>query len=67
MTVRLDVPAIRKMMAEKRLTSAATARLMGISPQAFSAAMGRGTFTHINAALLADALGVEFEDVQKGV
>lgn len=65
MTVRLDTTAIKKAMAEKRMTTAALARLMGCKPQNVGLMINRGTCSHINAALIADALGVEIEEIWK--
>ncbi len=67
MTVKLDMQVVAKRMAERRMTGAALAKLIGISPQAFSAIRCRGTCSHINAALIADALGVKLEDIWKEV
>ena len=65
MNVRLDTMLVKKRMGDKRMTNTELARLMGISRQAVSMMMGRGTCSHINAALIADALGMEFEDIVK--
>ena len=65
MTVRLDTTAIKKAMAKKRLTTAALARLCGIAPQNASTILTRGTCSHITAALIADALGVDIESIWK--
>ncbi len=63
MTIRLDKKAIKKAMAEKRLTTAALARLMGHKPQNVGLMLNRGTCSTVNAGLLADALGVDIEEI----
>lgn len=65
MTVRLDTVAIKKAMAEKRLTSTALAKLCGMSRQNMSTIMTRGTCSHINAALIADALHMSVDEIWK--
>ena len=65
MILRLDVPKVHRRMAELRLTQNVVAERMQISPQALSTALARGTFSHINAFRLAQALGVQFEEVCK--
>lgn len=65
MTVRLDTTAIKKAMAEKRLTGRSLAALVGISPQAVYGIFAKGRCSHINAALIADALGVDIEEIWK--
>ena len=65
MTVRLDTTAIKMAMAEKRLTGKGLAELVGISPQAFSGIFAKERCSHITAALIADALGVEIEKIWK--
>lgn len=65
MSVRLNRVAIQKIMGEKNLTGSAVAREMGVSNSALSAALLRGTYSHINAVKLAKALGVKYEDVLK--
>lgn len=63
MSVRLNRVAIQKVMGEKNLTGSAVAREMGISNSALSAALLRGTYSHINAVKLAKALGVPYESI----
>ena len=63
MSVRLDKTAIQRIMGEKNLTGKALADKMGFSDSALSAALGRGTFSHINAVKLANALDVPYEEV----
>ena len=67
MSLRLDVPAVHRRMAELHLTQNGVAERMGISPQALSVALSRGTFSHINVFRLAEALGMRYEDVYKEV
>lgn len=63
MSVKLNKKHIQYLMGERMLTGKALAEKMGISPQALSIALGRETFSHINAAKLADALGVPYTEV----
>lgn len=65
MSVRIDRTAIQRIMGEKNLTGKALASKMGFSDSALSAALRRGTFSHINAVKLAAALGVPYEAVLK--
>ena len=65
MVIRLDVKAIRRLMVEKRLTGAALARLAGCKPQHISLVLNRGTCNITTAGLMADALGVDVEDIWK--
>lgn len=65
MIVKLRVMAIKKLMGEKRMTATALAKLCGMSRQNMSTVLNRGTCSVTNAYLLADALGVEFEEIVK--
>lgn len=63
MSVRLNKTAIQRLMGERGLTGRALAQQMGMSDQALSAALLRGTFSHINAVKLSTALGVAYEEI----
>lgn len=65
MSLRLDVPAIHRRMAELHLTQSAVAERMNVSKQSLSVALSRGTFSHINAFRLAQALGMQYEEVYR--
>ncbi len=65
MSVRIDRTAIQRIMGEKGMTGRVLADKMGFSAQALSAALSRGTFSHINAVKLAAALDVPYEEVLK--
>lgn len=65
MNIRLNIPVIKKLMGEKRMTATALSKLSGISRQSISTLMYRGTAKPETAALIADALGVEIEDIWK--
>lgn len=65
MGIKLNIPIIKKLMGEKRLTATALSRLSGISRQAISTIMYRGTAKPETAALIADALGVDIEEIWK--
>ena len=65
MMISLNIPAIKKLMGEKRMTATKLSRLSGISRQAISVMMYRGTAKPDTAALIADALGVEIEEIWK--
>ena len=65
MIVRLHIMTIKKLMGEKRMTATALSKLCGVSRQNISTILNRGTCSVTNAYLLADALGVEFEDIVK--
>lgn len=61
--MKLNVPAIKKLMAEKRMSITALAKLSGISRQSISTILARGTCSIVNAGIIADALGMEIEDI----
>lgn len=63
MIVNLNIPVIKKLMAEKRMTGVELAKLTGISRQNISTILRRGTCSIKNGGLLADALGVEIEEI----
>nr|MBQ4456588.1 helix-turn-helix transcriptional regulator [Clostridia bacterium] len=65
MIVKLDITAIKKLMVEQRMTGVALAKLTGISRQNISTILRRGTCSSKNVGLLADALGVEIEEIWK--
>lgn len=63
MNVKLDVMTIKKGMVEKRLTGAKLAALSGLSRNSISTILTRGTCAVVNAGVIADALGMEIEDI----
>lgn len=63
--MKLNVPIIKKMMANKRMTHAELGRLAGISRQSISIILTRGTCSLKNGGLIADALGVDVEEIWK--
>lgn len=63
--MKLDTFTIKKHMANKRLTVADLARLMGIARQNLSTILTRGTCSIINAGRIADALNVPIEEICK--
>lgn len=63
MSVRLNVPAIKKLLAEKSLTASALARLSGVSRNSISTILNRGTCSAVNAGKLAKALDVDIEAI----
>lgn len=65
MSVKLNKTNIQRLMGEQGMTGRALAQKMEMSDQALSVALARGTFSHINAVKLANALGVAYEDVLK--
>ncbi len=67
MVVQIDKTAVLRIMGAQEMTGKALAEKMGLTPQALSIALNRETFSHINAAKLADALGVPYEAVLKEV
>ena len=65
MTVRLDTAAIKKAMAEKRLTGRSLAALVGITPQSVYSLFAKERCSHITAALIADALHMSVDEIWK--
>lgn len=61
--MKLNVPAIKKMMAMKRMTQIELGKLSGISRTTLNSILCRGTCTVINAGKLADALGVDVSEI----
>ena len=65
MNIKLDALAIKKFMAEKRMTTAELARLSGINSNTITRATKRGTCTVKTAGLIAAALDVSVEEIWK--
>lgn len=63
MNMYLRINTIRKLMAKNRLTQKALATLVGMHPQNISKILQRGTCSLKTGGLLADALGVEIEEI----
>lgn len=61
--MKLNVPAIKKIMANKRMTQKDLSNLSGLKPSAVSAILCRGTCTVKNGGLIADALGVDVSEI----
>lgn len=61
--MKLNVPAIKKLMANKRMTQKELSDLTGLKPSAVSAIFCRGTCSVKNGGLIAYALGVQIEDI----
>ncbi len=61
--MKLDVRTIKVYMANKRMTVAELARLMGIARQNLSTILTRGTCSIVNAGRIADALNVDVEEI----
>ena len=61
--MKLNVPAIKRLMAQQRLTQEALGQLAGLSRVGVSTILTRGTCTVINAGKLADALGVDVSEI----
>jgi len=62
--VKLNIPAIKKLMANKRMTQKELGALCGFkSSGSISAILCRGTCSVKNGGLIADALGVQVEDI----
>lgn len=65
MNIKLDTLAIKKLMAEKRMTTAEFARLAGINSYTITRAIKRGTCTVKTVGLIAAALDVSVEEIWK--
>lgn len=65
MILKLNIPAIKKLMAYKGLSNTALSNLTGISRQNISTILQRGTCSLKNGGLLAHALGADIEEIWK--
>lgn len=65
MTVQLNIPAIKKLLATEALTNIDLSERSGISRQNVSTILRRGTCSTITAGRLARALGVGVETIWK--
>ena len=65
MKINLNTTALKKLLIKQRMTTAQLARLMGTSPTGTAKILKRGSCSSANAGLLADALGVDIEDIWK--
>ena len=65
MNIKLDTLAIKKLMAEKRMTTAEVARLSGINSNTITRVTKRGTCTVKTAGSIAAALDVSVEEIWK--
>ena len=61
--MKLNVPAIKRLMAMQRLTQIELADKAGLSRQSIGGILARGTSTVVNAGKLADALGVDVSEI----
>lgn len=65
MNIELNVSAIKKLMAEKRMTTIQLAKLSGLVPNSISKILHRGTCSIISAGCIAAALDVDVEEIWK--
>ena len=65
MNIKLNTLAIKKLMAEKRMTTAELARLSGINSNTITRVTKQGTCTVETAGLIAAALDVSVEEIWK--
>ena len=63
--MKLNIPAIKRLMAMQRLTQAKLANKAGLSRQSLNGILSRGTSTVVNAGKIADALGVDVTEIWK--
>ncbi len=63
--MKLNIPAIKRLMAMQRLTQAKLADKAGLSRQSLNGILARGTSTVVNAGKIADALGVDVTEIWK--
>lgn len=61
--MNLNVPAIKRLMAQQQLTQEKLGQLAGMSRVGISLILNRGTCTVVNAGKLADALGVDVSEI----
>lgn len=61
--MKLNIPAIKRLMAMQRLSQFALADKAGLSRQSIGGILARGTSTIINAGKIADALGVDVSEI----
>ena len=59
--MKLNVPAIKRLMATKQLRQSDLAELAGVTRQSVSTFLTRGTYSIINAGRLAQALEVDLD------
>jgi len=57
--MKLNIPALKRLMAEKQIRAADLASMSGISRQSISTFLTRGSCSIINAGRLAKALEVD--------
>lgn len=65
MTIKLNTRAIKKLMAERRMTIKTMAQLARINRNTLSVIFRRGTCSPISAGLIASALQVDVEEIWK--
>jgi lambda repressor-like predicted transcriptional regulator len=63
--MKLNNLAIKKLLAEKRMTMTELSKLTGLNKSMVSLILRRGTCSIKNGGLIADALGVEIEEIWK--
>ncbi len=61
--MKINIRAVKILMAQKQMTHAQLAELAGISRPTITTLLTRGTCSIPNAGKLADALGVEVEAI----
>ena len=66
MSIKLNIPPILRLLAERKLTNKALAELTGISRQNISTILRRGTCSAPNAGRLAGGLGVAVDQIMEG-
>lgn len=65
MNMRLNVTMLKKLMAKNMITQKTLAALTGMHPQNISKIIQRGTCSLKTGGRLANALGVEIEEIWK--
>lgn len=65
--MKLNTFAIKKLMADRRLTVSKLAELAGVTRQSMSTILARGTCSIANAGRISDALGTELEVIAREV
>ncbi len=64
--MELNVIAVKKLLAEKKMNISDLATLIRMSPSNLSCVLRRGTCALKTGGLIADALNVEIEEIWKG-
>jgi len=65
MKVKLNIPAIGKLMAAYGYTQTELAKRAGLSRQGLNVMLARGTCSYVNAGRIASALEVDIEEIWK--